>query len=91
MTTAGTVVDVVLVVVAADGFEMASRISDVIAITEASSVNPVEGATLEVFFKVVDKLALPWKTERIFFDWSLSKSGTMTDALSITCPIPGIV
>jgi hypothetical protein len=81
----------VLVVVAAAGFDNASRITEEVAITEASSVNSAEGAMLEVFFKVDDKLALPWNTDRIFFDWSLSKSGMMTDALSTTCPIPGIV
>ena len=94
MTTAGTVVVVVvvlLVVVVTAGFEMASRIIDVAAITDASSVNSVAGAILEVFFNVVDKLALPWNTDRIFFDWSLSKSGTMTEALSISCPSPGMV
>jgi hypothetical protein len=82
---------VVVVVVAAAGFSIASRITEEVAITEASSVNSVDGAMFEVFFKVEDKLALPWNTDRIFFDWSLSKSGMMTAALSTTCPIPGIV
>ena len=59
MTTAGTVVVVVLVVVAAAGFEIASRITDVVATTAASSVNSAAGAMFEVFFNVVDKLALP--------------------------------
>lgn len=91
MTTAGTVVVVVLVVVTAAGFDIASLIADEVATTAASSVNSAEGAMFDVFFSVLDKLALPWNTARIFFDWSLSKSGTMTEALSITCPIPGIV
>ena len=42
-------------------------------------------------FTVVFKLARPWNTARIFFEVSLSKSGTITDASSMTCPIPGIV
>ena len=32
---------------------------------------------------VMERLAFPWNTDRIFFDVALSKSGTMTDALSI--------
>ena len=57
-----------LVVVAAVGFDNASRITEEVAITEASSVNSADGAMLDVFFKVDDKLALPWNTDRIFFD-----------------------
>ena len=59
MTTAGTVVVVVLVVEATAGFDIASRITDVVATTEASSEKSTEGAMTEVFFKVEDKLALP--------------------------------
>lgn len=40
---------------------------------------------------VVFRLALPWKTERIFCDVALSKSGTMTAMSSITWPLPGMV
>ena len=87
----GTVVVVVLLVVATVGLDITSLIIDEVATTAASSVNSAEGAMLEVFLSVLDKLALPWNTDRIFFDWSLSKSGTMTEALSITCPIPGMV
>ena len=58
MTTAGTVVVVVLVVTAA-GLDIASRITDVVTTTAASSVNSVDDAMFEVFFKVEDKLALP--------------------------------
>ena len=58
MTTEGIVV-VVLVVVAVTGFDIASRIADVVATTVARSVNSAEGALVEVFFSVVDKLALP--------------------------------
>ena len=50
---------VVLVVVAAAGFDIASLITDEVATTAASSVNSVDGAMFEVFFKVEDKLALP--------------------------------
>ena len=49
----------VVVVVAAAGFDNASRITEEVAITEASSVNSVDGAMFEVFFNVEDKLALP--------------------------------
>ena len=35
------------------------------------------------FTMVVFKLALPWNTERIFFDSALSRSGTITAASSI--------
>ena len=40
---------------------------------------------------VVLRLALPWKTDKIFFDVLLSRSGRMTAALSIMVPVPGIV
>jgi hypothetical protein len=50
---------VVVVVVAAAGFDIASRITEEVAITEASSVNSGDGAMFEVFFNVEDKLALP--------------------------------
>ena len=50
-------------VVTAAGFDNASRITEEVAITEASSVNSAEGAMFEVFFKVDDKLALPWNTD----------------------------
>ena len=40
---------------------------------------------------VVFKLAVPWNTERIFFDSALSRSGTITAASSIIWPTPGMV
>ena len=40
---------------------------------------------------VVFRLALPWKTARIFLEVELSRSGTMTDMSSIIVPLPGMV
>ncbi len=48
-----------VVVVTTAGLDIAKRITDVVATTEASSVNSAVGAENDVFFKVVDKLALP--------------------------------
>ena len=50
-------VDVVVVV--ALGFDTEIFMADVVAITAASSVNSEDDADAEVFFNVVDKLALP--------------------------------
>ena len=42
--------------------------------------------------EIVDfKLAFPWNTARIFFDVSLSRSGSMTAMSSINVPVPGMV
>lgn len=49
----------VVVVVTTAGLDIAKRITDVVATTAASSVNSAEGAKNDVFFKVVDRLALP--------------------------------
>ena len=47
------------VVVVARGFDTEIFTAEVVAITSANSVNSEDDADAEVFFKVVDKLALP--------------------------------
>ena len=47
------------VVVVASGFDTESLTADVVAITAVNSVNSDGEEVMEVFFSVVDKLALP--------------------------------
>jgi hypothetical protein len=90
IATFGTVV----VVLVCGGFAVVPEDFGTVVVT-ASAANVVvvtvgvsAGVAPEM---VVFKLALPWKTARIFFDVALSKSGTMTDMSSISCPFPGMV
>ena len=53
------VVVLVDVVVVASGFDTESRTADVVTMTAANSVNSEDASAIEVFFSVVDKLALP--------------------------------
>ena len=43
----------------ATGFDIEARTADVVAMTAANSVNSEDEVVIEVFFSVVDKLALP--------------------------------
>lgn len=80
VTTGATVVGTAFTVVVGRGFVVvvaAAAIANVVATTVA------DGSALSAPGTVVDRLAFPWKTDRIFLDVALSKSGTMTDASSI--------
>lgn len=104
MTTLGTVVVVVVVVFPVPIFgavvgTVFGAVVDVIfgtvvgAAVMATSVVVVVVATVVVVapLMVVLRLALPWKTARMFLETLLSRSGRITAALSIIVPVPGIV
>ena len=90
MITLGTVVDVEVVVLLLPEPLLVLG-SDVDAMTARVVVVVVATVVVEAPLMVLLRLALPWKTARIFFEVLLSRSGRITAAWSMMVPVPGIV
>ena len=98
--TVVAVLGTVVVTTVADGTSGADSITTLFLPTVGATVVAIANVVVTIWvlimgrsapLTVVFKLARPWNTAKIFLDVALSRSGTMTAASSIICPIPGMV